>query len=265
MRFLFLFLLLFAEKLNAQMNSGARFMAMANAGAALEDIYSLGANQAGIASIERSKLAVAFQQHSYSSNVRSITAFLALPSNIGVIGLYANNYSLDKDFHKFKSGLTLSHLLISKFAVAGTLNYHQLLISEYTVNRNISFDLGFQYRLTQYWTMGAHFINPFPFTGSGELAYKVPIQVRLGTSYILSDQILLAIDSEYDEDDYIDIRLGIEYSIINNINLRGGTSFLPFKQYVGTGVDFNKISVNAASSFHPELGISSQLSLSYAF
>lgn len=265
MRFLILVLILFAEKLNAQMNSGARFMAMANAGVALEDVYSLGSNQAGIVPLERLKLALTFQEHNYSTNVRSIAAFLAFPSYIGIVGLYANNYSLNQDFNELRGGLTLSRLLASKFAVAGTLNYYQLSISEYNESSALSFDLGFQYRLSQDWVLGAHLINLFPFVGTGKSSYKIPTQVKVGASYKQSDQVLLAIESEYDLDGYYNFRLGLEYSIINRVNLRGGTSLVPFKQYVGAGIDFNKISVDAASSFHPQLGISSQFSLNYAF
>ncbi|TCK84812.1 PorV/PorQ family protein [Albibacterium bauzanense] len=265
MRFLVLFLILFAEKLNAQINSGARSMAMANAATALNDVYSLGSNQAGIASLKRSELAFAFQEHNYSTNVRSIAAFLVFPSNIGVFGLYANNYSLSQNFNELRTGLTLSRLLTSKLAISGTLNYNQLSISDYGINRTLSFDLGFQYRLSEDWVLGVHLNNPAAYVTVKKSSYNVPAQIRLGTSYVLSDQILLAIDSEYDLDDYFDFRFGLEYSIINRVNLRGGTSLLPFKQYMGAGIDFNKISVDAASSFHPQLGISSQLSLNYAF
>lgn len=265
MRFLILFFILSTGKLHAQMNSGARFMGMANVGTALEDVYSLGSNQAGIASLKRSKLALAFQEHNHPTNVRSVAVFLVFPSYIGIVGLYANRYSLNKDFNELRGGLTLSHLFASKFAVAGTLNYHHLLISEYGVNTALSFDLGFQYRLSQDWALGMHFINPLAYVSTEELFYEIPAQVKMGASYILSNQILLAIESEHDLNDYYNFRLGLEYSIINRVNLRGGMSLKPFERYVGAGIDFNKIGVDAASSFHPQLGISSQFSLNYAF
>jgi len=266
MRFFIIFLILFfAEKLKAQTDSGPRFMAMANAGTALEGVFTLGSNQAGIASLKRSELALAFQEHNHSTNVRSIAAFFALPTYVGVLGLYANKYSVKQDLNELRGGLTLSRLFASKFAVAGTLNYHQLSISQSGVNKALTFDLGLQYKLSQNWIIGAHFVNPLAFVQVKALSYKVSSQVRVGTSYILSNQILLAIESEYDLDDYYDFRLGLEYSIINKLKLRGGTSFAPFKQYVGAGVDLNRIGVDAATSFHPQLGASSQLSLNYAF
>jgi len=120
-----------------------------------------------------------------------------------------------------------------------------------------------QYQLSQDWIAGVHFVNPLAFVQ--ELFYKIPTQIKVGTSYILSNQVLLAIESEYDLDDHYDFRLGLEYSIINRLKLRGGTSLAPFKQYVGAGIDFNKISVDAATSFHSQLGASLQLSLNYAF
>jgi len=265
MRFLFLFLFLFAKKLNAQTTSGARFMAMANAGSALEGVYSLGGNQAGVASVDQLKLALTFHEHNYSTDVRSIAAFFVFPSSIGVLGFYANMYNLGYDLNELRGGLTLSRLLTSKFAVAGTLNYHHRSISEYGIDKALSFDLGFQYKLSEYWLLGTHFINPLAYISTDELSYEIPAQIRLGASYMLSNQVLLAMESRLSMDKYQDFRLGLEYSIITSLNLRGGTSFLPFKRYVGVGVDFNKISVDVASSFHPQLGMSSQFALNYAF
>src|SRR5690554_6627562 len=231
MRILILFIFLFAKKLTAQTNSGARFMAMANAGTALEGVYSLGTNQAGIASTGRTNLALTFQEHNFSTNVRSIAAFVVFPSYIGVLGLYANSNYFNYNFNELQSGLTLSRLLAPKFAIAGTLNYHQLSIVEYGKNRALSFDLGFQYKLSQYLILGAHFINPYAYIETENSSYEIPAQMRVGASYILSDQVLFAVESNYGLDDYHDIRLGLEYSIINRLNIRGGASFSPFMQY----------------------------------
>jgi hypothetical protein len=265
MRLLILFFILFAEKLSAQMTSGARFMAMANAGTALEDVYSVGSNQAGIASLIKAELALTFKEHNYSFNELSIAAYSAFPTYIGVLGVFASNHSLKQDFNEFKGGLTLSRFLVSNFAIAGTLSYHQLSILEHGINNVLSFDLGLQYRLSQSLLLGIHLINPFAYVGIENSQYKVPAQVRIGASYIFSSQILLAIDSEYDLEDFYDFRLGLEYSVVNMLKIRGGTSLAPFKQYVGVGVNLNKVSIDGATSFHPQLGMSSQLSLKYEF
>jgi len=254
MRFFIVVLLLLSGKVCAQVNSGARYMAMANAGTALEDVYSLGNNQAGIASIEFPELAFAFQEHFYPTNTQSVAAMVVIPSKIGAIGLYSNRYAMKHSFAETKSAITYARLLKSKLAVAVTMNYHRLAIPDYATTETMSFDLGFQYHLSEEWLWGVQYSS-----------FDVPVKLKLGTSYLFSKQVLLALDSEYSFEKSADFRLGLEYSIQSWLKLRGGTSVNPFMHYAGTGLSFRKFNMDAASSFHPQLGISPQLSLGYAF
>lgn len=265
-RFIIILILFISiKKLNAQINSGARSMGMADSGTILEDVFSLGSNQAGIASLNKLEIALTYQEHNYPSDVRSIAVFLAVPIPIGVMGLSINRYGLNREFNDLSAGLTLSHLFLSKLAVAGTLNYHYTSIYEFELNRALNFDFGTQCRLSNDWLLGLHFINSFSFSKPRIISNSIPTQVKLGSVYNLSYQTMISVESEYDLKNSYDLKLGIEYSIIESLKLRGGTSLLPFKQYVGVGKEFNKLGVDAASSFHSQLGTSLQISLNYGF
>lgn len=265
--FLFLSVLVFISlKTNGQVNSSARFTALANAGTALEDVFSLrGSNQAGITSIKSLKLAFVFEEHFFSSDTRSFAAMLVLPTTIGNLGLYANRYSFERSFEEISAGLTYSRFLVPKLSWATTINYHSLSVSKHDSHNAISLDLGFQYHLTKEWLWGMHLVNPLGLIVNKESVYELPIKLRLGTSYVFSSQLLLAIESEYDWDQHSDFRLGLEYSVLSWLKLRGGTSVSPFQHFVGVGFEFQRLNIDLASSFHPQLGVSPQLSVSYGF
>ena len=268
----FAFILLFLSvqifipiKIVAQVNSGARFTAMANAGTAMEDVFSLGSNQAGITSLKYSKIAFEYREHFYSSNTRSLAALAVLPTKAGNLGLYADRYSFEKTLEEVRVGLTYARFFGPKLSLATTINYHRLFISESFAEKTLSFDLGFQYHLTEHWLWGIHLVNPVGLFINEAAAYQLPIKFRLGTSYMMSSQVLLAMESEYDWGQHYDFRLGLEYSILNWLKLRGGTSVNPFQYFAGAGLVFQRIQLDVASSFHPLLGISPQLSVSYGF
>ena len=264
MRFFALFLLLLFGEVNAQINSGARFTGMANAGAALEDVYSLGNNQAGTASIKLPIVALTYEEHFYSLNSHSFAAMAVMPGRFGNIGLYTNKYSVGHSFNQLRGGVTYARLVGTKLSTAITLNYHQLSIPETFVKKHLTFDLGFQYRLSDDWLLGISFANLLDLITDKVASYQIPGKLRIGMSYAFSEQVLLAMESGFDQNKHRDFHLGIEYSILNWLNLRGGTSVNPFQQYAGAGIKIQRISLEIASSFHPQLGVSPQLSLSYA-
>lgn len=265
MRFIGFVFLLLSSELYAQLSSGARFSAMAGAGVAMEDVFSLGSNQAGVASADYVKLALSFEEHFHSSGTRSMAAMAVVPSRIGVVGWYASRYSFGTDYSEVVSGLTYARMVGSKLAASVTANYHLLSIPKYYSAESSSFDLGFQYRLTQDWLWAWHLVNPLGFVLSNETAHEIPAKVKIGTSYLFSRQAFLVMEAEYDNRHYTDFRIGLEYSVLDWLKLRGGNSVNPFQQFAGVGFGFKKIGVDYSAAFHPQLGVSSQFSFSYGF
>lgn len=261
--FLFIFILI-SIKTSAQVSSGARHIAMADAGTALEGVFSLGNNQAGIASIKSPRIALLFEEHFYKTDIRSFAILAVLPTKLGHLGLYASHLSSKSVFDEVRTGLTYAGFIGAKLAWSTTANYNQRSIAGYNSDSALSFDFGFQYHVTDKWLWGIHFANPVGIL-TNEKAYRLPVKLRLGSSYQLSDQVLFAMDTEYDIDQYSNFRLGLEYSVLNWLSLRGGASVNSFQHYVGIGIGFPKMQFDFASSVHSQLGLSPQFALSYGF
>src|SRR5690606_29510344 len=95
-----------AFNVNAQEVPGARFTAMGNSSTSLQDIYSLGSNQAGIARLQESSLALVYVEHFIGSDIRSQAGMGVMVGRLGVMGLYICNYGLNGAYSQMKAGLS---------------------------------------------------------------------------------------------------------------------------------------------------------------
>lgn len=260
-----LLLLLLSINAKGQVNSGARFTGMGSTGTALRDVSSLASNQAGIANLESPILSFSFQKAFLGTDINSQSVLFVLPVRFGVLGYTISNYGIPKVYSNLKSGLSLARSFGPQLTMAMTVNYHQLQIPNYGSNRAFSVEFGVQYLFMERWIMGAHIENPGHFNYKAESYYKIPSIVRFGNSYQMNDQVLLSIDGVYLLSENLDANVGIEYSLVQYLKLRGGISINHFQQYTGFGIDYHNFLFDVAAILHPRLGVSPQIALSYVF
>lgn len=260
-----LLLLLLSINAKGQVNSGARFTGMGNTGTALRDVYSLMSNQAGVANFETPILSFSFQTPFLGTDISSQSVLFVLPVRVGVLGYTISNYGIPKVYSNLKSGLSFSRSFGPQLAMAMTVNYHQLQIPNYGSSRAFSIEFGAQCVFIERWIIGAHIENPGHFNYKTESYYQIPSILRLGNSFKMNEQILLSIDGIYRLSENFDANVGIEYSLVEYLKLRGGISFNHFQQYAGFGIDYQNFLFDVAAILHPRLGISPQIALSYVF
>lgn len=249
----------------AQTVTGGRFLAMGNTGAALEGVYSLNVNQAGISGLQRPTVALLYQNHFFNTDIHTQAAMLGVPTRLGVFGVAANRYALTGAYTETRVGFVYGRRFGKDFAVALGFNYHQLRIPNYGGSVAMSVDIGLQYRVTQQMIVGVHYAN------LGDLGYDtdafsiVPSVVRGGATYDFADVVSISADMVYHLDDRLDTRVGLEYRLAEWFCFRGGISLNPMQQYVGFGVQRDQIMVDLTAAFHGRLGMSPQISVAYAF
>jgi hypothetical protein len=259
-------LLLFCfSNAKGQVNLGARFTGMGNTGTALQDVYSLTSNQAGISNLKSPILGLGFKEHFLGVDIKSQYALAAFPTRIGVLGYTIHDYGVPDAYYNIKSGLSFAKMFGPQLAMAITINYHRLKIVAYGYDSTFSVEFGVQYIIREKWIIGAHMDNPGRFEYINQDYYTIPSVFRFGNSYQLSDQVLISIDGKYLLDSNLDGSLGIEYSMVEWLKLRGGMSVNHFQQYIGFGFGFQHFLFDAAATLHPRLGVSPQISVSYAF
>lgn len=257
-----IFLLISAEAYT-QTYTGTRFQAMGDTGVALQEIYSLTANPAGLTRLDGVVIHLAHRQHFLSTEITGQTALLGIPTAWGNFGLLASRYGLQDAYEEFQGGFVFAKPFGPKWAFALRFNLHQLRIPKYVADRTFSVDAGLQYLVRESLIIGLYYRNVGAMT-YGELYGTLPSTLGIGTSYQLGN-VLVTSDAVYDRIKTIAGRVGLEYALAPVFVLRGGISLNPLQQHAGFGVAWERMTIDAAATFHQRLGTAPQIGISYAF
>ncbi|NEU07228.1 hypothetical protein GZH53_02785 [Flavihumibacter sp. R14] len=262
MKYLYGIIFLVSFKVNAQVNTGARFTGMASTGVSISDIWSIQENQAGIASVRKFCIALGFARPFTGYDLRSHSAAFILPVDNNVLGVSLQKYGTTA-FEYQRLGLTYAKSFGTQFFAAMTINYHHLAIENYGRTQAYSIETGVQYKKGNNLSLGAHLSNPGFSSFQNDWNSVGPTRFLLGASYNVSRKLLLAMSLDKVINEKADIKTGLEYKIIELLALRGGFSANPFKQYAGFGVNHKALNMDVSISSQPIVGYSPQISLSY--
>ena len=260
MKLVGIILMLFVLSAKAQMHTGARFSSMAYAAVALQDVWSIQQNQAGLCDLKKPVFSLGSTPGFGDNELKIQSAIVALPYRSHVFGLGFQRYGIVEKKKK-KMGITYARRFNTLF-VAINGNYHQLYIQNYGSARSFSIEAGLQYWASYNLCLGVHVANPNQSTYNSSVAY-IPRRVQIGASYRFSDQLMLATSINKISNNPVDVGAGLEYGLIEWFFLRGGVSVNPLKQYVGFGIHYSQFRFDVATVSHATLGYLPQLAFSY--
>lgn len=259
-----LILLLISYESIAQTYTGPNYQAMGHTGTALQGIYSLTANPAGLTGLQRTEIGLNYQHHFLTTAITTQAALVGVPTRMGTFGLAVSRYGLKRAYDDTKAGFSFARQFGPRFSVGMMASYHQLYIPNYLYTFSLSVDMGVQYRFEQGSIIGFQYTN-LGNAGYGVDAYGViPSFMRIGLSYPLKEVIITA-DVAYQTARALGGHFGVEYRIGEILCLRGGVSINPMQQHAGFGVRWFRFVFDAAATFHPRLGTSPQIGVCYAF
>lgn len=263
MKHLFLVLIFLFSRASGQ-NPGPRLVAMGSGGTAVQDIWSLQQNPAGVAEFKRSAFAIAYERHLLMPELSTQTALFILPYDRNVVGFSFERYGIT-EYREQKAGLSYARRFGNSFRLALAIKYFQLTISQYGSAKAFSVEAGFQLNISDNFVIASHIVNPVRSKYQNFSGSNLPVKLSFGASFRFSDRLLMISDLRKQLNYPIDVTTGIEFSVIKWFLLRGGASVNPFKQYTGFGVKSDKIHLDFAVSSHPRLGYSPQIALGYEF
>ena len=249
---------------SAQLSSGARLVAMGNTGVAMQDVWSLTSNQAGIAGFNKPMISAGYEQRFLDKDLSSQSLAIVIPIKKGVFGASFQKYGMSA-FNEQKVGISYARQFGTNLSLAINGNFHQLKISSYGNANTLSAEIGIQYKLSKSLAIGGHIANPNRSNYNKELNVSVPVNMQFGFAYQISEQLLVVNTFDKTLGYATDFKIGGEYKLIEWLSLRGGVSVNPFKQFVGVGFFHKHFMVDVATSSHAVLGYTPQLGLTYEF
>ncbi|MBA3648005.1 MAG: hypothetical protein H0W62_05555 [Chitinophagales bacterium] len=242
---------------------GGRNAAMGNASVTLSDAFSVFNNQAGMAFLQGFSAGLFTQRNFGISELSFSAGGVTLPTKSGVFGLSAGYFGFS-GYNEKKAGLAYSRLFGSKISGGIQIDYLGTSISEYGNASAFTFEAGLIVKVSDHFTTGAHVFNPVRIN-SGFANEKIPTTFNLGVSYAPNSKVLIASEIAKDIDFPVHFRAGIEYQVIEVLYLRAGIETKPSQYTFGFGINLDQLKIDFASSYHPVLGVTPQISLSYTF
>lgn len=259
-------LLLLCTQLCAQPFNAAPLLGMGNTGLAHQSLFNVTNNPAGIATIDGPQVGLAYQHHFLSTEIQSQAAFAAIPFlGSNTIGFSANSYGLKNVSNLLTLRGVYAKRFGKSFATSISANYHRYYVRNYQSDHTVSLDLGLQYYASDDLTFGALARNLSSSMFQDYISEYIPEEYGVGFSYRLSEQLMVSSDVYYDLREQFNFRGGLAYHFDARLVIRGGAASHPAQYFGGVGLQIKKIQIDIASSFHPRLGTSPQLALSYGF
>ncbi|HTX88533.1 MAG TPA: hypothetical protein VMC08_06050 [Bacteroidales bacterium] len=244
---------------------GAGAASMGYCSVALTDNWSGFNNQAGLAWQTHFSAGVGYENRFLLKELGNKAAGAVLPFRGGTFALTLQQFGFSL-YNELKTGIAFGRSFGRHFAAGVHLYYLRIHLAEDYGTRNlVSFEIGFQYRPDEQWTVGIHFSNPVPVKVNRYQDEHLPVVIRLGLAYRPSSKFLVTVEAEKDLARKPVIRAGAEYHFAKPAFLRIGVMTNPVEFSFGVGLEPGKFRIEIASTYHLYLGYSPQFSLAYLF
>ena len=242
---------------------GGRSAGMGYTSVTFSDFWSIQNNQAGLTSIKHTNAGFYYENKFFLKELSFNSCALVLPTKSGVFGFSTNYFGYNK-YNESKFGLAYAKQLGKKISVGIQIDYLYTHIAENYGNKGIAtFEIGFLSNLTNEFSIGAHIFNPISAKLNDYGNERIPTVFKLGLSYNFNKKVLVCTEVEKDFNFKPLFKAGLEYHIVKEIYIRAGISTNPTLFTFGFGLEFKNLKLDLASSMHPVLGYSPQISLIY--
>jgi len=259
------FLLLLINICFAQDSPGAKQIALSHSDVALTaDPFSIFNNPAGLSEIKSNVVGFYYSPSPFGLSELA-NGFGAFSKNtmLGIFSIGFMKYGFEL-YKETKLALGYTNNFKEKFLYGFVINYKNISIKNYGSNGFVFFNVGGIAKLSDEINIGFTFEN-FSRTTVNKEANQIPVVFWSGMSFkIISDLTLFAaVQKEINFDP--SLRFGVEYFLIDFLQIRFGTSREPDTFSGGIGITYLPFQFDYAFSSHPDLGFSHQFSLSASF
>ena len=241
---------------------GAATNGIAHAGVTLDNISAMYTNQAGTAFLEGWAVDVSVDRRFNLEELTTFSFAAATSLNIGTIGVMVGQYGFDA-YSEQKVGLSYARLLTSYLAIGGQFDMLGFKIDGFGNSYSYTAEFGLYSKLSNQVHLAAHIFNPT----SSKLNDREELdsRIKIGVRYIPSNKLDLFTEVEKIIDRSVQIKLGAEYAVLDNLALMGGANLEINSFHFGFKyVLQDKFTIAAAFSFNNnQLGNSPGISAQY--
>ena len=241
----------------------ARSTAMSDVGVVFRDANACFSNQAGLAGIKYFQLSASAERKFLLTDLNQFSMAVILPTKTGTFGLSAQQFGFS-DFKETKVGLGFGKKLGEKLDVGIQVNYLQQHIFEQENLNAYTIELGLISNISKNLKIGFHTFNPVPFK-TNSFQNELPSIYTLGVGWQASKHVLMVAEADENLNFQTNLKIGIEYKPIEQFIVRCGVKSNPQSFSAGFGYHTKNIYFDFANTFHPVLGSTPKVGLTFIF
>ena len=243
-------------------NQGSRAAAMGGALVALTgNEWSVFSNPAALRTIGGRTVSVFYAPQPFGLKELAHGAVSYIePTSLGVFAASATRFGFEL-YRETRLSLSYSNEIGGVVKGGINLNHYSLSIQNYGSASTIGVDVGVLVDVSDEisWGFAAFNLNA-PTIGSAK--EKLPQVFSTGITFTPVREATLAASVVKDIHFPAELHIGVEYSLMEMIALRAGTTSDPNTLNAGLGIHYSFVKLDYALSSHNELGITHQFSLS---
>lgn len=227
------------------------------------DLFSRFAHPAALAGLSQSGWALAGEKRYLLNELRGGVFLAGLHTGSGNFGLNAG-YSGFHHYRETQWGLTYGRKLGTRVKIGGRFNMQAHSPGNgYGKNSAYSAGAGAILQLTGEVQAGFYILLPVPGNHSVEKEGP-PLTCSVGFGFDASPQFFIGVEMQQEQGQPFTINLGMQYHFAARAWARMGLSTANALLWMGAGFQWQSLQVTVQSGFHPQLGISPGILLSYA-
>jgi len=216
----------------------------------------------------KSELRIDYYNRYALKELATVSGGMCFRNNVLPFGLHIASFGYDA-YRESMFRFSVGKLLNEKLMLGVSLQY-ALLQSELfeTSASRLSADLGVSLCVVDNWWITASVIN---FPSKTLMSENIDSEriaawtAEVGVNWQLFDNLLLTGGVRRNAETPLGGAFGIEYQPFTDFLLRAGVCSAPFRPSLGIGYRFSKIMADVVMIYHPVLGVSTGLGLSYSF
>ena len=224
------------------------------------DAFSFTANQAALAQINVAAAGVYSEKRFLLSSTNLYSAVAVMPTKQGNFGLQVDYFGF-KNYNESQIGLAYARSLGSKLDIGIKFNYYGFQIPSYGNSSAINFELGAIAHLSEKLHVGIHVYNPVGGKLSKTDNEKLSSIYKFGLGYEASEKFLVSAEIIKEEDQPVNVDVGVQYNFMKQFFIRAGTSTETSRSYVGAGISWKNFRLDVTGGYHPQLGFTPGLLL----
>lgn len=257
-----LVLVLFTISLKAQYG---KFNGMGNASVSLFDVWGVNNNQAGLAKLEESQLSALYEDKYHVKETATQAFAYVLHTKSGNFALSYNHFGYS-EYSEHIGGLAFARELGKYLSLGVQFDYyHYDQTADYGDKGVALIEIGLIAEPIENFFIGVHTFNPSQSQLADYQDERVETNFRFGISYYFTEGVLVAVETAKGIDSDAKFKAGIEYEPIEHLYFRTGLATGPTQYTFGMGYTFEHFTFDLGFATHPQLPVSSQLSLTYSF